>query len=94
MTDNSTSSAKRPAKRKDITQRMVLEAYAARDPERGLFADDILMRRVKAPAKVIRSAKNREYAHDYIEFGVSLATGWLTDAGKDRLAELRGAADV
>lgn len=94
MTDNSTSSGKRPAKRKDITQRMVLEAFAARDARKRLYADDILMHSVKAPAKVIRSAMTRELNRGYVEFGTSLNTGWLTKAGEAKLAYLRGAKDV
>lgn len=81
-------------KRKEITQRMVLEAYAQRDVRRHIYGPDILRRDIPAPNKVIHSAIKRELDRGMIEFGISLKTGWLTYAGEARLAELRGAPDV
>lgn len=40
------------------------------------------------PPKVARAAIDREYKRGLLECGVSDRTGWLTDKGRARLAEI------
>jgi hypothetical protein len=74
---------------KDITDKRVCEAYAEAERQRGedwendyQFPYIILQRMTGQPEKVCYRAIERAAARDYIEFGVSLRTGWLTDKGK------------
>lgn len=80
-------SLKRKWKRSDITQRMVLEAYACRKKDD--CVDEMLVKATGAPHKVVWTAMEREMSRGYVDCGVSLRVGWLTDAGHKRLACLR-----
>jgi len=71
-------------KRSDIPDEVVCWAYWARkfyDLE--CFSSDILAKMYPDhPEKVIYAAMRRADDHGYIEYGVSLRGGWLTDKGK------------
>lgn len=71
-------------KRSDITDVMVVQAYrTARDSN---WAEgwpyEVLARQTGVPEKVAYAACERAEAHGLIECGVSLRSGWLTDAGR------------
>jgi hypothetical protein len=51
------------------------------------FVDAILKDGTGQPAKVVYRAMERAYSRGYIEYGVSLRSGWLTEKG---LALLNG----
>lgn len=74
---------------KDITDKQVCEAYAEMEKQRDEVAIDyeypyvILQRWTGQPEKVCYRAMERADEHGYIEYGVSLRTGWLTDKGKE-----------
>jgi hypothetical protein len=65
---------------KDITDRQVCEAV--RDwKHTNVFADELLATRTGQPLKVATSALERAERRGLIDYGVSLRTAWLTDAG-------------
>ena len=69
----------------DISDEAVCAAYAYRAKYRylGEFATDVLSAMFPGcPDKVIERATERALKHKFIEYGVSLRSGWLTDAGK------------
>lgn len=75
-------------KRKDIPTISVLKAYKKmEDTVRGKFVDEILMEEFNAPEKLVYSAINRDYDKGFIEFGVSIRSGWLTESGEKYLNE-------
>jgi len=53
-------------------------------PPRPWFPEDVL----PYPPKVIEAKMQKLADRGFLDFGVSLRTAWLTDAGKARLAEL------
>lgn len=68
----------------DITDAQVCSAYQmASTSER--TAEIVLREMTGAPTKVCLSAMVRANDRGLIEFGVSLRTGWLTDAGRATL---------
>ena len=77
-------------KRSDITDRMVCEAYAIKNADpfgwRDM-ADVILIRLTGASRKVAYAAMERAERNGFIESGVSLRSGWLTDKGRELLAD-------
>ena len=76
-------------KRSDVTTRMVLEAYAVKP--RILRVDDYLVKKMDFPHKLVWTAMERDERQGYIDYGVNLRGGWLTDLGKAKLADLRAA---
>lgn len=51
------------------------------------FADEVLQRQTGAPWKVIYAAMDRASDRGLIEYGVTMRSGWLTEAGKALLAQ-------
>lgn len=79
---------------KDITDKQVCEAYAEAERQRGPewendyeYPYEILMRITGEPEKVCYRAMERADERGYVEYGVSLRTGWLTDKGKALLKQ-------
>lgn len=73
--------------RKDISDELVCLAYAEylamyRRGGRSLFPYEILAMWTGEPEKVCSSAMKRAFDRGYIEYGVSLRSGWLTEKGK------------
>ena len=66
--------------RKDVTDRMILEAIRDRDTPTSTI--DLLMRRTGESEKVCYAAMERALARGLIDYGVSLRTAWATEAGK------------
>ena len=64
---------------KDISDQQVCEAYRDGEP---LGVETMLFMRTGQPEKVCRSAIKRAHRRGLIEYGVSLRSGWLTDAGR------------
>lgn len=67
--------------RKDITDKMVVKAYAERKPF-GPWAYEILAEQTGSHENVAYAACERAFEHGLIEYGTSLRSGWLTDKGK------------
>lgn len=63
---------------KDITDSQVVEAFTARDGD----AISRLAATTGQPLKVCFRAAERALRRGLIECGVSLRTGWVTDAGR------------
>ena len=63
----------------------VLMAYDKFQKERSSTVEVILAEETRAPEKLIYSAMERDYNNGYIEFGVSIRTGWLTEKGESYL---------
>lgn len=82
---------------KDVTDKMVCDAYAEMDRQRDQghgkpwadyeFPYVILMRLTGECEKVCYRAMERAAARDLVEYGVSLRTGWLTEKGKELASE-------
>lgn len=76
---------------KDITDYRVCLAYEEMNRKRDIggggieFADKILMRVTGQPEKVCYRAMERAEDRGYIDCGVSLRSGWLTEEGKELL---------
>lgn len=70
---------------KDISDAQVCRAYAEAKSIPGVFAETILMRMTGQPEKVCYRAMERAERRGLIEYGVSLRSGWLTDAGMQLL---------
>lgn len=69
-------------KASDISELEMLEAFEAkRLPMDETFA--------AFPGKVVYAKMDKLDRRGYIEFGLNIRWGWLTDKGKARLAELR-----
>src|SRR5271154_7100730 len=83
--------------RKDVTDAMVVAAYAERirlragPPIDGAttvpYAYEILMERTGLSFKECYRACERALDHGLIEYGVSLRCGWLTDKGNELLRD-------
>lgn len=72
---------------KDISDKQVCQAIE--DDRAGNFeyyAYDLLMQRTGQPFKVCYRAMERACDRNFIEYGVSLRTGWVTDGGKNLIA--------
>lgn len=68
---------------KDITDGMVIGAYehCAKDAQ-DMWPYDILILAYNAPFKVCYRAMERAHRRGYIDYGVSLRSGWVTPKGK------------
>ena len=76
--------------RKDVTDRMVCEAYRMCERDRiedrsKKFPYDYLQLMSQQPFKVCYRAMERAEHRGLIEYGVSLRTGWLTEKGLELL---------
>ena len=68
--------------RKDISDLQVLQAYVdMKAIGRAKFADEILAERTGQCLKVCQRAMERAEARGLLDYGVSLRSGWLTEAG-------------
>lgn len=79
---------------KDVTDKMVCEAYAESARQRGPewknnyeFPYEILQRTTGQCLKVCYKAMERACERRLVECGVSLRTGWLTDLGEALIAQ-------
>lgn len=80
---------------KDITDKMVCEAYAEAERQRGTSDELIdyeypyvILQRVTGECeKVCYRAMERALGRGFIEYGVSLRTGWLTKEGRALLTK-------
>lgn len=79
-------------KREHITTEQVLSVYARPHEER-YPADEVISAETGAPIKVVWAAMQREDAAGNLECGVNLRGGWLTQKGRQALAELKGEAN-
>jgi hypothetical protein len=71
--------------RKDVTDEMVCRAYALRSKREQyleLWPYDLLMDWTGECYKVCYRAMERAHDRGYIEYGVSLRSGWLSETGK------------
>lgn len=71
---------------KDITDKQVVEAYRDSIEKRNMtqqscWPEDILHERTGEHVKVCLRAMERAERRGLIEYGVSLRSGWMTDAG-------------
>ena len=66
--------------RKDISDAKVLQVYL--DERNGAARIALLMERTEQPEKVCWRAMERACDRGYIEYGVSLGAGWLTNEGR------------
>ena len=73
-------------KRSDVSTFDVLHACFIRDME--VMPWQRIAASTGAPEKVVYAAMRREERRGYLEYGVSLRTAWLTDAGKGKLFDL------
>lgn len=74
---------------KDISDKQVCEAYRdfkAADM-RGPWPYELLQERTGQPLKVCWRAMERASDRGFVDYGVSLRTGWLTPEGEALLAE-------
>ena len=81
-------------KRKDIPTYYVLMACHKFHSEKDVFRPgpwQILMDQFNAPEKVVYAAMERDFKKGYIEYGVSLRTGWVTEEGYEYLEYLKKA---
>lgn len=74
--------------RKDVTDRMVLEAI--RDRARPTDTIALLMERSGQPEKVCEAAMERAEKRGLIDYGVSLRTAWTTEKGVSFLKDAQG----
>ena len=63
---------------------MVLSAYLE-SKKTNKFPHEIIQENTGYPLKVIWSAIERDFDNNYIEYGVSMRTGWLTEKGLEYL---------
>lgn len=70
-----------------ISIKQVLEAYQNKRSI-GKSVEIILMDQTGLSEKECYSAMQKCCAKDYVEYGVSLRHGWLTQKGLDKLCEL------
>lgn len=73
--------------RKDVTDKMVVEAYIF-CREHGDSALGYLMISTGEPLKVCWRAMERTLSRNYIDFGTSLRTAWVTNEGYAYLARM------
>jgi len=76
-------------KRENITTEQVLSVYA-RPYEDRYPADQVISAETGAPIKVVWAAMMREEDAGHLDYGGNLRGGWLTEKGKQTLAELKG----
>lgn len=75
-------------KRKNIPTYVVLGVFS-RPLEERYPADKTISDEIGAPQKVVWAAMERDCRLGYLEYGINLRGGWLTDKGKAALAELQ-----
>jgi hypothetical protein len=76
---------------KDITDEMVCRAVAQYCGDQTgcaacILATSYLTGQTGEPSKVVISALERAYRHRLIDYGVSICLPWLTEAGKQLIA--------
>ena len=71
--------------RKDVPDLLVCQAYS-NYKRIGEWPMTFLKRLTGEPEKVIWRAMERSSERGFINYGVSLAFGWLTDKGEDLIA--------
>lgn len=76
-------------KTSDISDLQVIQAYAEWTRYRLDCPDEILALKLNAPPKVVYRSMERVAAKGYVDYGVSLRTGWLTDKGKAIIGLMR-----
>jgi hypothetical protein len=76
---------------KDIPDYLVCRAYVVSYGD--TFPEQYLAQQTGQPEKVCFAAMNRAFKHGLIDYGVSLRSGWLTEAGK-LLLKIQSGADV
>jgi len=69
--------------RSDITDKQVCQAFSEWMKNRNEFATAILHRMTGEPMKVCHSACERAVMRGFIDCGVSVRSGWLTEKGKE-----------
>jgi hypothetical protein len=74
---------------KDVTDRQVCEAYLRWSNGYERWPYEILSGWTGEPEKVCYRACERAAGRGLVEYGVSLRSGWLTEAGKALLEEER-----
>jgi len=68
--------------RKDISDKWVCKAYqVSRFSSPRIWPEELLHKWSNEPIKVCERAMERALMRGYIDFGVTLRTGWLTDKG-------------
>lgn len=72
---------------KDITDYQVCQAFEKKIKDGEGFADSILEQMTGEPPKVCERAMERAEKRGLIESGISLRTGWLTQAGLELLRQ-------
>lgn len=72
---------------KDVTDLQVCLAYRQRSLGRDEFPYGILSEQTGECQKVCYCAMERAHRRGLIECGVSLRTGWLTDKGRELIAQ-------
>jgi ribosome modulation factor len=84
--------------RKDIDDLEVLAAYAKAEVSRFdlrkenrdmVWPEQLLMQQSGEPEKVVFAAMERAFDRGYLEYGVSLRSGWLTPKGAQYLDDNR-----
>lgn len=77
---------------KDICDRQVVEAFIVCEEhnnsnpvEHWVNPQEALSARTGQPLKVCRAAIDRAFDRGYIDYGVSLLRGWVTEKGKELL---------
>lgn len=71
---------------KDIGDKQVCEAYkTSREIQHVKYPYEILHEITGQPEKVCYRTMERAFSRGYIEYGVSLRTGWLTEKGEELL---------
>lgn len=68
---------------KDITDKQVCEAYVESKASPALWPYEILERITNQPEKVCCRAMERARRRGFIDYGVSLRSGWLTEKGRE-----------
>jgi hypothetical protein len=75
---------------KDISDLQVCKAYQQYRDKGYQWPYELLEAETGQPFKVCWAAMERACDRGYVEFGVNLRGGWLTDAGKALLGEASG----
>jgi hypothetical protein len=79
----------RPFQCKDIPDGEVLLAYERSSNENAPYPYIQLMEKYNCPFKVAYQKMQRLSDGNYVDYGVSLRCGWLTDKGKEALKKYK-----